>query len=212
MPAWYSAINKFIVISQVVLFVVSVLVAYKYLRFDTNRDNLVGQNEKYQHAFLDYKKEFPSQDDMAVVVESENIEKNRQFMERLGAKVLAEPAYFTNVIFNNDLKMLGRKAMLFVPDSDLEELRDKLKGYVPFIQKFGQTTNLVSFFDLINHEIRTSPQEENEQTKSLMGALPALGQILAAGGCEFEPGGHAAVAGYHGVVRSDRRERRRIFT
>ncbi|HWC59950.1 MAG TPA: MMPL family transporter, partial [Verrucomicrobiae bacterium] len=170
--------KKFIVISQVVLFVLSVLVAYKYLKFDTNRDNLVGQNEKYQHLFLEYKKEFPSQDDLAVVVESEDIEKNRQFIERLGAKVLAEPKYFTNVIFNNDLKMLGRKALLFVPDSDLEELRNQLKGYVPFIEKFGQTTNLVSFFDLINHEFRTSAQEENEQTKSLMGALPALERIL----------------------------------
>jgi uncharacterized protein len=170
--------KKLIIISQAVLFVASVLVAYKYLRFDTNRDNLVGQNEKYQHAFLEYKKEFPSQDDLAVVVESEDIEKNRQFVERLGAKVMAEPAYFTNVIYNNDLKMLGRKALLLVPDSDLQELRDRLKGYVPFVQRFGQTTNLVSFFDLINHEFRTSAQEENEQTKALMGALPALQRIL----------------------------------
>jgi hopanoid biosynthesis associated RND transporter like protein HpnN len=170
--------KKLIVISQVVLFVVSGFVAYKYLRFDTNRDNLVGQNEKYQHAFLEYKKEFPSQDDLAVVVESEDIEKNRQFVERLGAKVMAEPAYFTNVIFNNDLKMLGKKALLFVPDADLQELRNQLKGYIPFVEKFGQTTNLVSFFDLINHEFRTSPQEENEQTKALMGALPALDRIL----------------------------------
>jgi hypothetical protein len=74
--------------------------------------------------------------------------------------------------------MLGKKALLFVPDSDLEELRNQLKGYIPFVQKFGQTTNLVSFFDLINHEFRTSPQEENEETKALVGALPALQRIL----------------------------------
>src|SRR3954471_4250365 len=122
--------KKLIIYSQVALFVVSVLITYKFLKFDTNRDNLVGQNEKYQHAFLTYKREFPSQDDLAVVVESENIEKNRQFIERLGAKVLAEPVYFTNVIFNNDMKMLGRKALLFPSESELEELRDQLKNYV----------------------------------------------------------------------------------
>jgi hopanoid biosynthesis associated RND transporter like protein HpnN len=171
--------KKLIIYSQVALFVASVLITYKFLKFDTNRDNLVGQNEKYQHAFLAYKKEFPSQDDLAVVVESENIEKNRQFIERLGAKVLAEPIYFTNVIFNNDMKMLGRKALLFPSESELEELRDQLKNYVPFIEKFGKTTNLISFFDLINHEIRTSPQETNQQTESLVGALPALERILA---------------------------------
>src|SRR5882757_2502378 len=112
--------RRLIIYSQVALFVLSVFITVKYLKFDTNRDNLVGQNEKYQHAFLAYKKEFPQQDDLAVVVESEDLEKNRQFIERLGAKVLAQPTYFTNVIFNNDLKMLGRKALLFVPDSDLE--------------------------------------------------------------------------------------------
>jgi uncharacterized protein len=170
--------RQFIIYSQAVLFVLSVLVTYKYLKFDTNRDNLVGQNEKYQHAFLAYKTEFPSQDDLAVVVDSENIEKNRQFIERLGAKVMAQPDYFTNVIYNNDLKMLGKKALLFVPESDLQELRNQLKGYVPFVQKFGQTTNLVSFFDLINKEFRTSPQQANAQTESLMGALPALERIL----------------------------------
>jgi hopanoid biosynthesis associated RND transporter like protein HpnN len=171
--------RQLIIYSQAVLFVVSILITVKYLKFDTNRDNLVGQNEKYQHAFLEYKKEFPSQDDLAVVVESENVEKNRQFIERLGARVMAEPTYFTNVIFNNDLKMLGSKALLFVPESDLQELRNQLKGYVPFIQKFGQTTNLVSFFDLINKQFRTSSQETNAETESLVGALPALERILA---------------------------------
>jgi len=181
--------RQFIIYSQVALFVVSVLVTYKYLKFDTNRDNLVGQNEKYQHSFLAYKQEFPSQDDLAVVVESENIEKNRQFIERLGARVLAEPTYFTNVIYNNDLKMMGSKALLFVPESDLVELRNQLKGYVPFIEKFGRTTNLVSFFDLINEQFRTSSQETNAQTESLVGALPALERILAqADGCLHRPG------------------------
>jgi hypothetical protein len=171
--------GKLIIYAQAALFALSVFITVKYLKFDTNRDNLVGQNEKYQHAFLAYKKEFPQQDDLAVVVESENLEKNRQFIERLGAKVLAQPAYFTNVIFNNDLKMLGRKALLFVPEPDLVELHNQLHGYVPFIEKFGQTTNLVSFFDLINKEFRTSSQETNAQTESLVGALPALERILA---------------------------------
>src|SRR6185437_3190567 len=171
--------KKFIVYSQALLFLLSIFITVKFLSYDTNRDNLVGSNEKYQHSFLAYKREFPQQDELAVVVESENIEKNRQFVERLGAKVLAQPTYFTNVIFNNDLKMLGRKALLFVPESDLAELQNQLKGYVPFVGKFSQTTNLVSLFDLINKEIRTSPREENEQTESLMSALRPLQMILA---------------------------------
>lgn len=165
--------------TQAVLFVLSILYTVKYLQFDTNRDNLVGQNEKYQHAFLAYKKEFPQQDDLAVVVESENQEKNRQFIERLGAKVEAETKYFTNIIYNNDLKMLGSKALLFVPETNLVDLRDQLRDYMPFVQKFSQTTNLVSFFDLINTQFRTASRETNAQTQSLVSALPALERILS---------------------------------
>src|SRR5215472_5401467 len=111
--------KTFIVYMHAVLFLASVFITVKWLDFDTNRDNLVGENEKYQHSFLAYKRDFPQQDDIAVVVESEDLEKNRQFIERLGARVLAEPEYFTNVIFNNNpLKMFGSKALLFFPQQD----------------------------------------------------------------------------------------------
>lgn len=176
--------RKFVIYSQVVLFGLSVWFTFRYLDFDTNRDNLVGQNEKYQHAFLQYKKEFPQQDDLAVVVESEDMEKNRQFVERLGVKVLAArqtdgTAYFTNVIFNNDLKMLGSKALLFVSETNLVDLRNQLRDYLPFVQKFGQTTNLHSLFDLINYQFRTSQRDTNSNTESLVNALPALERILS---------------------------------
>jgi len=170
--------RRFIVWSQAALFACCVFYTVRFLQFDTNRDNLVGQNEKYQRAFLAYKKEFPQQDDLAVVVESENPEKNRQFIERLGAKV-EQDADFTNLIYNNDLKMLGSKALLFVPETNLVDLRDQLRDYLPFIQKFAQTSNLVSFFELINTQFRTVPRGTNAQTESLVQSLPALERILS---------------------------------
>ena len=53
---------------QVVLFVLSIAVTVKFLQFDTNRDDLVGGNQRYQHNFLEFQKEFPLQDDLVVVV------------------------------------------------------------------------------------------------------------------------------------------------
>lgn len=111
--------RRIVIYSQIILFVVSGVYAWQFLRFDPDRDNLVGKNERYQGAFIAYRKEFPQQDDLAVVVESEDLEKNRQFVERLGARVLAEPALFTNVLFNNDLRMMGPKAWGFMSESDL---------------------------------------------------------------------------------------------
>ena len=54
------------------------------LEFSTSRDDLVGSDKKSHHQYLEYKKEFQGQDDLVVIVESEDQEKNRQFVERLG--------------------------------------------------------------------------------------------------------------------------------
>src|SRR5258708_19329647 len=92
---------------QLLLFVLCVLYTAKYLEFDTSRNNLVGSNKKYHQNFLRFKKEFPTQDDLVVVVESENPEKNRQFVERLGARLESKTNLFHHVFYKRTLKTLA---------------------------------------------------------------------------------------------------------
>src|SRR5258708_14805107 len=163
---------------QLLLYVICVLYTVKYLEFDTSRNNLVGSNKKYHQNFLRFKKEFPTQADLVVVVESETPEKNRQFVERLGARLESETNLFHDVFYKGDLKMLGSKALLFVPESDLKELRNTLKDYQPFIRQFTKTTNLVSLFSMVNTQFRTAQPEKNAETESLIKALPAVERIV----------------------------------
>jgi hopanoid biosynthesis associated RND transporter like protein HpnN len=170
--------RRWLLYPQLLLFVVCIVYTARYLSFDTSRDNLVGSNKKYHQNFLKFKKEFPTQDDLVVVVESENSEKNRQFVERLGARLEAETNLFRDVFFKGDLKMMGSKALLFVPDSDLADLKQTLSDYRPFIQKFTYATNLVSLFSMINTEFRTAKREQNAENESMMKAIPALQRII----------------------------------
>jgi len=163
---------------QIALFVACVLYTVFFLQFDTSRDNLVGSNKKYHQNYLRLKKEFPQQSDLVVVIESDSIEKNRQFAERIGTKLAAETNLFTDVFYKHDLPMLGAKALLFVPENDLGNLKKTLLDVSPFIQKFTRTTNLVSLFEQINTAFRTAPRETNAQTESLIQSLPALTRIL----------------------------------
>ena len=163
---------------QLALFVLCIVYTVKYLEFDTSRNNLVGSNKKYHQTFLRFKNEFPTQDDLVVVVESENTEKNRQFVERLGAKLDAETNLFHDVFYKGDLKMLGRKALLFVPDSDLIDLKKTLKDFRPFIAEFTHTTNLISLFKMVCSQFRTAKQEDNAENEALINALPALTRII----------------------------------
>ena len=72
--------RKWFVYPQLVLFVLSILYTVLFLQFDTSRSDLVGANKKYHQNFLNFKKEFPTQDDLVVVVESENLEKLKEKM------------------------------------------------------------------------------------------------------------------------------------
>src|SRR5258708_5950235 len=159
---------------QLILFVACSLYTWKHLNFDMSRNDLVGGDKKYHQNFLKFKNEFPTQDDLVVVVQSEDAEKNRQFVERLGARLEAETNLFRDVFYKGDLKMLGSKALLFVPDSDLKELRNTLKDYQPFIKQFTTTTNLLSLFSMLNTQFRTAKPEKNAETESLVKALPAV--------------------------------------
>jgi uncharacterized protein len=174
-PRWF-------VLPQVALTAFCVFYTVTNLKFDSSRDNLVGGDKKYHQNFLKFKKEFPLPDEVVCVVESEDQEKNRQFVERLGVKLEAETNLFMDVVYKGDLKMLGRKALLFVPESDLQELKSTLHDYRPFLEQFSHATNLASLFTLVNRQFRTAGREENAETTAMVKALPALDRILSQAG------------------------------
>ena len=166
---------------QILLFAVcvwfTVLSPWK-LEFDPSRDNLVGGDKKYHQNYLRYRKEFVLPRELVAVVESENREKNRQFVERLGKKLEAETNLFMDVIWKGDLNMLGSKALLFVPENDLRSMRQTLRDYRPFLQEFSRANNLASLFSVVNRQFLHASREENAETTAMIKSLPALERIL----------------------------------
>jgi uncharacterized protein len=163
---------------QLVLFLVAAVVTVRFLEFSTNRDDLVGADKPYHRNFLDYKENFRVENEIVAVAESEDPEKNRQFVERLGARLLAETNLFSDVLFNNDVKMLGRKALLFFPEDDLLTLEQALREYRPFLDQFVTATNLPSLFQLMNRQFRGALRATDDAEESLVQALPALRRMV----------------------------------
>jgi hopanoid biosynthesis associated RND transporter like protein HpnN len=171
-PRWF-------IYPQAVLFLACVLYTVGYLKTDMNRDNLVGPNQKYHQNFLKLRSEFPQQgNSLVVVVESDDLEKSRQFVERIAAKMQVETNLFRDVFYQKSLSVMGAKALLFASEDDLVKLTQKLDNALPFIRQFTPTTNLISFFEQVNTAFRTAPREANAQTESLVRALPALTHIV----------------------------------
>jgi hopanoid biosynthesis associated RND transporter like protein HpnN len=172
---------RIIIFVHFILFVLSAIIAVLFLKVDFDRDNLVGPNKKYHQLYLQYKKEFPVNDDVVVLIESDDREKNRQFVERLAREILAEQTLFTNIFYKGDPVMMGKKALLMFPEEDLKGLYEQLRDYKPFLQEFSNATNFVSLFSIINHKIRTAKREKNGENESLINSLPALERILLMG-------------------------------
>lgn len=204
-PGWF-------VYPQFVLFALCVYYtafSARHLQMDMDRDDLVGADKSYHQVFMKYREEFPGEDELAVVVESNDGERNRQFVERLAAKLELETNLFTDVFYKGDMKALGPKALLFAPDQDLADLRAALALYRPFIQKFTVATNLDSLFNLINQQFRTSKREENAENTALAKAIPALQRIieqanaaLSTPGTPVSPGVTALFGGSEEVERA----------
>jgi hypothetical protein len=163
---------------QVALFLLCMLYTIVFLKADMNRDNLVGPNQKYHQNYLRLQQEFPQQGDLVVVVESDNIEKNRQFVERIAAKMQEETNLFLDVFYAQNPMIMGSKGLLYASETNLAEMETMLQAARPFARQFTQTTNLVSFFDQINTAFRTAPREASADTESLVKSLPALTRIV----------------------------------
>jgi hopanoid biosynthesis associated RND transporter like protein HpnN len=170
-PRWF-------VYPQIVLALAGVLYTAARLTLDTNRTHLIGTNLPQQRLYLKYRQEFPREDELIVVVQSGQRERNRQFLERLAARVAPQTNLFTSLFYKGDLAAFGPKALLLVPTSDLEEMRRVLHDYRPFIQEFVQATNLNSLFRLVNKKFRTAPAAETAATQSLVQRIPLLQRLI----------------------------------
>lgn len=149
-----------------------------WLEFDGDRDSLVGRERRYHREFLQYKAEFDAEDELVVVVESEDPQKSRLFVDVLGRGLEAEPELFKNVLYRGELRMLGRHGLWLLDGQELKELVDALDGWQPFLLKICATSNLVSFFEAINNMFRAARAGSNGNGEALVRAVPFLGELV----------------------------------
>ncbi|MEN9677555.1 MAG: hypothetical protein RIS76_3451, partial [Verrucomicrobiota bacterium] len=79
-PRWF-------IVPQIVLFAICVAYTVTNLQFVMDRNSLLDGTLDYNRNFLAYRQEFPAESDLVAVVESEDPEKNRQFVERLAVRL-----------------------------------------------------------------------------------------------------------------------------
>ncbi len=161
---WIINRPKTLVLPQALLCIAGILYTVFNLEFSSDRNDLVGSGKKYHEIFLKFRAEFPQEDDMVALVESGNLEKNRQFVERLGSRLQGDPKHFTNVFWKGDLKSMGPKSLLFLDLETLRSFRDSIQTYLPVLQFFSETRSLNDLFKRVNRQFATSGETQSRDT------------------------------------------------
>jgi hypothetical protein len=156
-PRWFYSI-------QLLLVMVCLGYTVTTLQFSTEKSDLISVKESYRRQFLEFKKEFNIHDNLFVFVESEDRQKNREFVERLAARIRVD-GQFADVYYRGGLKLMGPKALLFLPEETLAELEQNVRSYRPLFQTYSQATNLNSLFALVNRQFRLLDTNHSEGLK-----------------------------------------------
>lgn len=168
------------VLPQLILLVGCLFLTTTRLQFSTSRSDLISSENKHQQNLLRYQKEFLAHETLVAVVESSDREKNRAFVERLAVRLRQEPDYFVRVYFKGDLRLMGKKALLFLPEKVLEELRNVLVNNRTLIQTFSKENTLNGVLDQVARQFQALggiPRNSNS-IESLSGVLPTLQRMI----------------------------------
>ena len=177
-PRWFCYL-------QLLLVLLCLGYTVTFLRFSTDKHELISVRESYWREFLQFKRDFNIHENLFVLVESERREKNREFADRLAARLQADDQ-FADVYYRAGLKLMGPKALLFLPEETLAALHQHLRTNQPLFQTFSQATNLDTLFGLVNREfrLRATPASARPNQELLSQSLPTL-QLLVDGASDW---------------------------
>ncbi len=163
---------------QWLLILICPVITVLFLGFNTSRNDLVGDDKKYHKIYLKFLGEFESPEDLVVLVQSENFEKNREYIERLAQRVQSETNLFQRTYYKGNLVSLGDKALFFLDEPTLEKLDTTLERFGPFLNQFTTSTNLQSLFSGINNMFARATSSSNDENMQLVETIPALERIV----------------------------------
>jgi len=105
---------------------VSVWAACTRLQYQTSRNDLISPRKDYQQRWNNYLAEFGDDDDMVVVVQGTDRAAMRAALEKVAARIQAEPGHFDRLFYKVDLRPLRARALLFLDEEDIAAIQANL--------------------------------------------------------------------------------------
>lgn len=159
---FFSNIERFaylhswlVIIVSVVLAAASIWITVNKLTFKTGRSDLVAKNLPYVNLYDQYREEFDDFEGMIVVVENQKPEVMKSFAEDLVKKIKERPEIFSKVFYKIDTQYFKDRALLYLDQEDLLDLRGTLESHEAFLKKINAAPGLNQLLIGLNDEIST---------------------------------------------------------
>ena len=133
--------------------ILSIWVTAQKLTFKTGRGDLVAKGLPYVERYENYRQQFEDLDGMVAVVEAENPADMASFAEALAKKLKTQPQLFSRVVYKIDTGYFRSRFLLYLSNSELESLTQKLQDHQVFLGSINASPGLSSLFSSINSEI-----------------------------------------------------------
>ena len=106
---------KFTLLLVIVSAVACLIYSSMFLRFKTDRSDLIDPKMAFHQRWLRYTESFGESSDMVVAVEADEPEAIKQTLDSLGAKLAKHPELFGSVLYKVEPGTLREKGLQYLP-------------------------------------------------------------------------------------------------
>ncbi|HTS19800.1 MAG TPA: MMPL family transporter [Verrucomicrobiae bacterium] len=179
-----------ILLAGVLLAAISALYAVRRLEFKTSQNDLIGRDSAYWRLYDKYAREFHSEEDYIILVESDQPGQNRAAIDALVSRLLSpanNPApgdsplaqKFTtdDLFYRTDINALKKWFLYYLSIDDLKQIEGSLKDFKQLLDILQHRAKLDTFFDAMNRmlmQMETATEAERKQIEAFLPTVTAI--------------------------------------
>ena len=124
-----------------------------FLKFKTDRSDLIDPQADYQRRWNKYTKDFGDSSDIVVVVESGDPDEINAILDELGTQVESEPEFFRDVLYKVDQRGLASKGLQYLSPKELDGLINWLESFSMILKGRWQMYGLNQVFTNLKPQV-----------------------------------------------------------
>ncbi|ABK99257.1 MMPL family transporter [Pelobacter propionicus] len=135
------------------LSVISVIYTKQNMEFLTGRDDLMPRNAAFQVDYRAYRQEFGDQEEVVIVVESDDAELSTRCADAIYQRLSREKGVYRELFYPGGLPYFRKNGLLFMPLEEIRNLRSTLTMAAPVLKDLAASPTVQTLFTSLTSQI-----------------------------------------------------------